>query len=397
MNADTYIRRATLTLTGRARRDAATELRGAIDDKLHRYALLGLNEHDALTRTLADLGDPRALSAQYAHVHTLPAVTRALALGALLTATTLTLGAVAQNTVLHPVPYQNQNIDCDYSDAALAQRPAAEAARIRAAFQQQGGRATVEATCRTYREHSHQYLRFTDVTRALHATGLHIQQDATSLTIQNATVAAERFGDEAYLHTDALIFALLNGTDLPISISGDRTPTLQVGQATLVLGTPDAPVFTSDLYSMAISTTLQRALQAAGLDAAAHFTTANDEGAMGAPPRLQVQTPKDGQYVVITAYAQATPVCHCTFTARVRTARSKQFTLLSGPTATQPHRVVSTFTDLVRAQRAGQQALLVLQLNPSSDLRTVISTAADYPLPAAQVKLSVQPAPQRPA
>ena len=67
-----FIRRATRSLWGQARRDAALELRGAVEDKLYRYSLLGLSAPEAERAALRDLGSPSAIARELGTVHSLP-------------------------------------------------------------------------------------------------------------------------------------------------------------------------------------------------------------------------------------------------------------------------------------------------------------------------------------
>ena len=56
MNRDQFIRHATRGLWGTRKRDAALELRGAIEDKIYRHQLCGLSAADAERAALRDLG-----------------------------------------------------------------------------------------------------------------------------------------------------------------------------------------------------------------------------------------------------------------------------------------------------------------------------------------------------
>ncbi|WP_019588043.1 permease prefix domain 1-containing protein [Deinococcus apachensis] len=67
---EVYLNRATRGLWGQKRRDAQTELRGAIEDKVYRYRLLGLSEAEAARAALRDLGSPHAIARDLSRVHT---------------------------------------------------------------------------------------------------------------------------------------------------------------------------------------------------------------------------------------------------------------------------------------------------------------------------------------
>ena len=59
---DQFIRHATRGLWGQKKRDAALELRGAIEDKIYRHQLCGLSELEAEQAALRDLGSPHAIA-----------------------------------------------------------------------------------------------------------------------------------------------------------------------------------------------------------------------------------------------------------------------------------------------------------------------------------------------
>lgn len=72
-----YLTQATRGLLGAKRIEARTELRGAIEDKIWRHTLAGLNPDDAETAALRDLGSPHAVARDLHRVHTPPSVLRA--------------------------------------------------------------------------------------------------------------------------------------------------------------------------------------------------------------------------------------------------------------------------------------------------------------------------------
>ena len=71
-DTEQFLRAATRGLWGRAKRDAALELRGAVEDKIYRYTLLGMTEADAERAALRDLGSPAAIARDLGVVHSVP-------------------------------------------------------------------------------------------------------------------------------------------------------------------------------------------------------------------------------------------------------------------------------------------------------------------------------------
>jgi hypothetical protein len=71
---DQYLRKSTRGLWGRKREEVREELSVHIEGRIHAYLIGGLNESDAVEKTLAELGHPTHVSAGMAKLHTLPVV-----------------------------------------------------------------------------------------------------------------------------------------------------------------------------------------------------------------------------------------------------------------------------------------------------------------------------------
>jgi len=89
--AEQFIRRATRGLWGRRRVEAQGELRSHIYERTQYHLQLGSNEQDALTRTLRDLGDPRAVHLGLLRIHSLPLLMTLALTGAVVTGVVSTL------------------------------------------------------------------------------------------------------------------------------------------------------------------------------------------------------------------------------------------------------------------------------------------------------------------
>jgi hypothetical protein len=69
---DDYLRKSTRGLWGRKRAEVTEELSTHINGRVHSHLIAGLSERDAVAKALAELGQPRAVSAGMARVYTLP-------------------------------------------------------------------------------------------------------------------------------------------------------------------------------------------------------------------------------------------------------------------------------------------------------------------------------------
>lgn len=65
-----YLTQATRGLIGRRKLDAEMELRSAIEDKVWRHLLAGLQPADAETVAFRDLGSPHVVARDFHQVHT---------------------------------------------------------------------------------------------------------------------------------------------------------------------------------------------------------------------------------------------------------------------------------------------------------------------------------------
>ena len=159
-----YLSRATRGLWGKKRMETQMELRGAIEDKIYRHRLLGLNQEDAELAALLDLGNPHQVAWHMSRVHAGgPALRATLLLGM---AGLLSLQAVAQvatvKSAFHTPPV------CDVSTPDTWQRRA----KFERLFAQYGGRESFLAQCRTGAFNPSALLKVTDLLAALRAGGV---------------------------------------------------------------------------------------------------------------------------------------------------------------------------------------------------------------------------------
>ena len=269
MTRDQFIRHATRGLWGTRKRDAALELRGAIEDKTYRHQLCGLDAADAERAALRDLGSPHAIARDLNRVHTAPSALRATLLLGMVGL--LGVQAVAQIPTVQaaPVPVEEA---CTFDAAKLARFSPEDRARIEAQIRTIGGRAAYEAACRSRRPGAelNTLLKLTDVITALRAAKVDVQslpgldaylqlrlpgQDWQSVNLTGATLAlrSSKGTTEAYVYASGLLNLLRGTFKGPLSLTGVTNPTLHVGSARMQLGTPDHPVQASDVVLLSVA------------------------------------------------------------------------------------------------------------------------------------------------
>lgn len=254
-----YLQRATLGLWGQRRADVRAELRGAVEDKLYRYQLLGLSPEAAETAALRDLGSPHRLAWSLGFVHT---GTTTLRLSLLLgMAGLLSLQAVAQVATVKSA-FGTERSDCRLAVPADFQTAAIQAKYARL-LQAYGGPERYLQLCRAGQFEPSALLNVTDLLSALTAGGVPIRAlpeatPTTPLLLLGPTGTPEiSFGTvaikgERYLNSPQVLPFLRRATTLPIQVSGLKNPIIHVGDVALQLGTSAAPVWTVDLLSAAL-------------------------------------------------------------------------------------------------------------------------------------------------
>lgn len=181
-----YLSRATRGLLGQKKREAVTELRGAIEDKIYRHRLCGLSELEAEQAAFRDLGSPSAIARDLNRVHTGPQVARMT----LLLGVTGLLGfqAVAQITPVATavLPQALRDFCTLPTDAEIRSMSIADQTRFRQVVAEKGGPAGYLEACRRdiAQAGGHALLRVKDVLTALATGGIDVgdQTDYTSAT-----------------------------------------------------------------------------------------------------------------------------------------------------------------------------------------------------------------------
>jgi hypothetical protein len=384
-----YIRQATRGLSGQARRDAQTELRGAIEDKIWRFTLLGLDAGAAQSAALRDLGSPHAVAQGLTRVHTLPKA----ALGAVLAGVACLLGVQA----LAAVPVVRAAHDpmfkfCVYDEAFLGQMPPSVQKDVRSQLAKPGGRAKMEAQCKADSPAiPNDLLRLSDIIAAFKAGGvgaralpeldgffyLKFPGMASEQSI-NLSEVTQKISGQTYVPTWRLINFLRVVPNVPVRLTGTVNPTLEMGPAKLQLGTVSNPVLASDLYSGALFEMVDSLLTDASNAAVKIGITLG--GSVPERNQMEVKASDDTMLVVVSNEYLVLPGTqnrHYSFGVP-----SVKNGLVNAPFAVMAKgSIVSTPKELVNATKNIRPAVLVYKLD-TSDLRNLKLT----PVPASQLK-----------
>lgn len=382
MNAQRYIRQATRGLWGQQKRDAQAELRGAIEDKIYRYTLLGFSEHDALQAALRDLGNPASIARDLNTVHSLPPI---LKFGLLAGVTgLLSLQAAAQMPVLRAIPLtlEQRQKWCDLSASRVASLPRNYAEYVQQQIKRLGSRAKAEAECLQLTPSNAQYIRLADFVVALRQAGLTVQDTYMKeglLTVDfsgngNAETldygpSIQTIGGEPYTTKFMLITTVLNNTRIPVRLSGVKNPVVQLGPVKLQLGTPETPLLITDLLASVITRQLEDEILKVATPNRPQLGVAwtEDDGQRGGV-LTRVAGQDDTLYATLSTSSGQSLIPGKEFlVASVHSAANGQ---ISAPPRTLeglPRRV-HTMPELIQAHNRKQQAYLVYRVD-ISDLR----------------------------
>lgn len=402
-----YLKRATRGLWGKAAREARLELRGAIEDKVYRYRLLGLDEAAATRAALRDLGDPSAIARDLSQVHTLPQAGRAALLAGI--AALLGVQALAQVPTVRAIPEKTAEV-CQPPSPTVLQRMTAQQHRSYEAFvKARGGIGGAVTWCHQHIAQGSDLLRLEDIIAALRAAGVQVDElsgVAGYLILSfpgekapqglNLSSSLKTVGGQTYIPKLVFLSNLRQAVrHVPLRLDGLINPVLQIGPAKLQLGTPSNPVSATDIYAFPVLEDLQDLLkEAAPPDLPVNLSVVTDEGeAFSSPPQfLKVAAPEGSLYVTVSnellTLRQSPPGCRCdSFLLSVRHVQDGRLpgTVMYSGTA-QHFRIVGTPAELMTATERQEAAFLVYKLDPG-DLRNLKLT----PVPAAQVRLMRQP------
>ncbi|ANE44423.1 hypothetical protein SU48_12360 [Deinococcus puniceus] len=369
------------------------ELRGALEDKIHRHRLLGLDEHAALTTALRDFGSASAVARDLNAVHTLPTVYRGLLLAGI--GTLLGWQAVAQVPMVRAIPDPQELAQtCQHDEAMLSRMSLSDAAALRLKLAQPGARAKLEADCRAMIPAPvNTLLSLADLLAALRKGGIIVntipgfdgylqltfpgRKDIQGLDLSGST---KMIGGQAYLQAAPLVSLLRHmlPSDVTLRLSGIDNPVLEIGPARVQLGTAATPVKATDFYLfllLEVVETQLKNLSQTSVELAFVFDNNDPQS-----PKLKLGAPDQALFATISnarLVAKSNATAKEYYLLRVRAVSGG---LLAAPKG----RIVNTPAELIAATAKGQEALLVYRLN-AADLRNLKLT----PVPAK----SLQPVP----
>ncbi|GGQ93533.1 hypothetical protein [Deinococcus ruber] len=401
MNTDIerFLRRSTRGLWGERRRQVQRELQGAVEDRCWRHQLQGCSEAEAVRRALEDLGEPAIIARGMWNTHALPrllpsAAALVLLAGLSLTPLTRSLAQVVAS------PLNLTTLFCDGTSAGLKRRTQYLTRRLAQRFNHlhQSSRQDVAALCRWMASDPYEMVERDSLTATLQRQGVtvtSIPPKSWSTAVRTTPGSGEwrwltfpgfsspvpliPVGQEnrPLVPIYDLIYAVLNVAGLPALVHGEVNPRVTVGTTTFTLGTPQTPIYASQLRTAALARQLDPIFNAQmykGLTNTADPYSAEINHHVGMPS-LKVKLP-DGAYIgaVVRDRQQASSSGpdskvpeYLIYTTRVK---SGTIALPDGLASTLQY--VDSFEELRAPFKTGQQSrMMVLRLSNVSDLRNL--------------------------
>lgn len=396
-DTEKFLRVATRGLWGKARRNAVLELRGAVEDKIYRYTLLGMTIPEAERAALRDLGSPAAISRELSAVHSMPQGAK-VALFIVL-ASALGLQAAAQIPAVRamPTPRAEQTYLetlCDYSPAAIAKAPPQMAQYKRQEVERLGSAAKAKADCLAMQPNPNRYLRLSDLVAALREGGMGVlsaDNGLVTVKLPNGESRSADFsqdsrmiGGEFYALKHVTLEKVLSLVDGPARLSGTVNPVLTIGSVKVQLGTKETPLATGDLLAPLLQrqllAELEKAVPSQVTNTAQQVRLAWFESGNGTShPDMLVAAPENTMYATVSNGDFLAPDKNCCgiterfYTlgvAPVRQGKLPQPIGVGQDGKVLSPRIVRTPQELVQASTKRQHAALLYRLD-TSDLRNI--------------------------
>ncbi|GGN43942.1 permease prefix domain 1-containing protein [Deinococcus daejeonensis] len=261
MTREQFIRHATRGLWGQKKRDTALELRGAIEDKIYRHQLCGLDAADAERAALRDLGSPHAIARDLNRVHTAPTALRAtLLLGV---AGLLSFQAAAQIPAVGSA-FRTEDLQACrvLSPEEVASLNAGALARLQRVYAQYGGPEGLNAQCKKG-AFLFPLLNVTDLLAAMKAAKVPVYADpstTSALVLKGSPTGnphisymTELVHGQRYVPSRVLMGFIRSVTGQPFTLTGLTNPVLTIGAARIPVGTAQAPVRTVDILGAGLA------------------------------------------------------------------------------------------------------------------------------------------------
>lgn len=395
MTREQFIRHATRGLWGNRKRDAALELRGAIEDKIYRHQLCGLDAADAERAALRDLGSPHAIARDLSGVHTAPTALRAtLLLGV---AGLLSFQATAQIPTVGSA-FRTQDLqECRVlSPEEVASLNAGALARLQRVYAQYGGPEGLNAQCKKG-AFLFPLLNVTDLLAAMTAAKVPVYAapspiSTSALVLKGSpdgnpqiSYMTELVNGQRYVSSRVLMGFVRSVTAQPFTLTGLTNPVLTIGAARIPVGTAQAPVRTVDILGAGLAdarrtdTSLPLPVNVMPIDSTFAFDPA--------APQLAVPGQDGEVFAVVQNIRRLNQKAFNggdqSETLWVRARQNGRIAFTDEPTP--DIRLVNSQAELDQATARGVKAAVVYRVNTANLQRPVMT-----PVPAAQVRV-VQP------
>jgi hypothetical protein len=221
--------------------------------------------------------------------------------------------------------------------------------------------AQLQKDCRVLEVQSNTFLPVGALFSMLRSAGL----DPKTLNLNPEGLT--RFGQEDFVDVGTLTDTLLNNTSYPLKLQGEKNPTLTVGNASVVLGTPEQPLLARNILGWAVFNQLKRRFHpdngVLGLSVDANITP---HGSVQTLTGLQA-----GRYALVTVFSAPWKTSFvCTPNLTIHLVETSTGSLMLCDTQAK-FQIVTSPEALVSAQRAHRSAVLLYKLGPVNDLRNL--------------------------
>lgn len=348
-----YLSRATRGLWGTRKEEAQMELRGAIEDKVHRYTLLGLNEPEAITAALRDLGNPNVIARELNAIHTVPVALRTLLL--ISVAGTLGLKAVAGVPGVKAWPSPDLIRDCH----------------------------NLPRTVKTPNfciKPPNMMLSLSGFTKALKAGGIEVRTIADIDGLLELTPPGQppskldlrwdiqKVNGELIVGASTLLERLVSETDLPLKLTGLENPVLQVGQAKVQLGNRETPINSAPLYAMLSVNHFLPLFNRLSAQEVRFMTVLDPEGQEKMLGNTRLNVPNNTLYVLLSNenFTRTKTYMEMDYVLRLNSVQNGRLTIPLRDTEGHPAQIVNTPQELLTASTRKQYALLIYRLDATA-------------------------------
>jgi hypothetical protein len=237
---DSYLRKSTRGLWGRKKAEVREELESHLQGRINSHLIAGLNESDAIEKTLTELGQPTNVSAGMARLYTLPIVAGSGMMVAMCCALVVVLlsGSTAQTLQVTNIFPANECLESKTPASSLctSQGLWMGTKELQEALEPQGVTIT--------KKYNLMVLEFPD------KKTFPISSSAGSIFINDKML----YPQPGYVTLGELLKGLTSRRDTAIAIDGWEVPVISIGQVSLQMIKDDKPIGGLDFYASYIWT-----------------------------------------------------------------------------------------------------------------------------------------------